>query len=85
MAATVMALARHYGDDEDPEKRKKFDITGMWLRMDLGEQKARRAAGQSPLSIVVDGKYYPYKNQPMAGALVLIGNLRDADRQNGVP
>ena len=79
LAAIAYAMTQA-GDDDDKEK---FDVQGSWHGLTPQQRKDKMAAGQRPLSIQIAGKNIRYENFPFAGALAVIGNIRDKERKDG--
>jgi hypothetical protein len=81
LTGLAYAMTRSGGDDE--EDKTGFDVSGSWHTLTPQQKKDRLATGERPLAFRVKGRWYRYDNLPVAGALAVVGNLRDKERKDG--
>jgi hypothetical protein len=70
------ALFSKYDDEEEP----LLQITGGMYNLSPQHRNQLRERGIHPWSIVIGGRSFAYRNTPIAAALGVVGNVKDADR-----
>lgn len=74
----LLAAGAAWATDDD--ENENFEVSGGWRNITPVQSKELRSLGQQPYSIKLGGRWWSYKQTPVAAILAMIGTIRDNKR-----